>query len=49
MAARVRGETIKPPGTLVILTYAPCSDIRVKVIPKLKASVTFKKSKCNFI
>nr|XP_029713593.1 phosphoribosylformylglycinamidine synthase-like [Aedes albopictus] len=38
MAARVNTETVKSPGTLVISTYAPCPDIRVKVTPDLKAA-----------
>ncbi|XP_055628077.1 phosphoribosylformylglycinamidine synthase [Toxorhynchites rutilus septentrionalis] len=38
MAARVKNETVKSPGTLVISTYAPCPDIRVKVTPDLKAA-----------
>lgn len=37
MAARVKNDTIKSPGTLVISTYAPCPDIRVKVTPDLKS------------
>ncbi|CAD7086107.1 unnamed protein product [Hermetia illucens] len=37
MAARVEDKTIKSPGTLVISTYAPCPDVRVKVTPDLKA------------
>lgn len=42
MAARVGGgETIKSPGTLVISTYAPCPDIRVKVTPDLKSPQLF--------
>uniref|UniRef100_A0A1L8DXU7 Phosphoribosylformylglycinamidine synthase n=1 Tax=Nyssomyia neivai TaxID=330878 RepID=A0A1L8DXU7_9DIPT len=36
MAARVDGETIKSPGTLVVSTYVPCPDIRVKITPDLK-------------
>ncbi|XP_059618508.1 phosphoribosylformylglycinamidine synthase [Phlebotomus argentipes] len=36
MAARVGGETVKSPGTLVISTYVQCPDIRVKVTPDLK-------------
>lgn len=36
MAARAHGETIVSPGTLVISTYAPCPDIRVKITPDLK-------------
>ncbi|XP_017079481.2 phosphoribosylformylglycinamidine synthase [Drosophila eugracilis] len=36
MAAKVDGEPIKSPGTLVISTYAPCPDVRVKVTPDLK-------------
>lgn len=31
------GKTIKSPGTLVISTYAPCPDIRVKITPDLKS------------
>lgn len=37
MAARVKNDTIKSPGTLVISTYAPCPDVRVKVTPDLKS------------
>ncbi|XP_017056389.1 phosphoribosylformylglycinamidine synthase [Drosophila ficusphila] len=36
MAAKVGGETIKSPGTLVISTYAPCPDVRLRVTPDLK-------------
>lgn len=36
MAAKVGGETIKSPGTLVISTYAPCPDVRLKVTPDIK-------------
>lgn len=36
MAARVGGDTVKAPGTLVISTYAPCPDIRHVVTPDLK-------------
>ncbi|XP_052868748.1 phosphoribosylformylglycinamidine synthase [Anopheles cruzii] len=38
MAARVGGETVVSPGTLVVSTYAPCPDVMVKVTPDLKAS-----------
>lgn len=38
MAARVQNKTVKSPGTLVISTYAPCPDVRVKVTPDLKAA-----------
>jgi phosphoribosylformylglycinamidine synthase len=37
MAARVKNETIKSPGTLVISTYAPCPDVTVRVTPDLKS------------
>lgn len=37
MAARVKNDTIKSPGTLVISTYAPCPDVRVKITPDLKS------------
>lgn len=37
MAARVGSETVKSPGTLVISTYAPCPDVRVRITPDLKA------------
>lgn len=37
MAARVENETIISPGTLVISTYAPCPDVRVKITPDLKS------------
>lgn len=37
MAARVGNETVKSPGTLVISTYAPCPDVRVKITPDLKS------------
>ncbi|KAH8349013.1 hypothetical protein KR084_010343 [Drosophila pseudotakahashii] len=36
MAAKVEGDTIKSPGTLVISTYAPCPDVRLRVTPDLK-------------
>lgn len=36
MAARVDGNTVKAPGTIVISTYAPCPDISCKVTPDLK-------------
>lgn len=36
MAARVKNDTIKSPGTLVISTYVQCPDIRVKITPDLK-------------
>ncbi|KAG5675733.1 hypothetical protein PVAND_005611 [Polypedilum vanderplanki] len=37
MAARVSGETVKSPGTLVISTYAPCPDVTLRITPDLKA------------
>lgn len=37
MAARVNGETVKAPGTLVVSTYAPCPDVRKVVTPDFKA------------
>lgn len=37
MAARVKSETIKSPGTLVISTYAPCPDVTIRVTPDLKS------------
>lgn len=37
MAARVAGESVKSPGTLVISTYAPCPDVRLRVTPDLKS------------
>lgn len=37
MAARVGGDTVKAPGTLVVSTYAPCPDIRKVVTPDLKS------------
>lgn len=37
MAARVKSETIKSPGTLVISTYAPCPDVTVRTTPDLKS------------
>ncbi|ESP01829.1 hypothetical protein LOTGIDRAFT_172386 [Lottia gigantea] len=36
MAARVGGETIKAPGTLVISVYVPCIDITATVTPDCK-------------
>lgn len=36
MAARVDGETVRSPGTLVISTYVQCPDVREKVTPDLK-------------
>lgn len=43
MAARVNNNTIKSPGTLVISTYAPCPDIRVKITPDLKSPASGRK------
>lgn len=40
MAARVEGETIKAPGTLVISSYAPCPDVRHVITPDLKLPQT---------
>lgn len=37
MAARIKGTTVKSPGTLVVSTYAPCPDVRVKITPDLKS------------
>ncbi|XP_041912536.1 phosphoribosylformylglycinamidine synthase isoform X1 [Alosa sapidissima] len=36
MAARVNGETVKAPGSLVISVYAVCPDITVTVTPDLE-------------
>ena len=36
MAARVGGELVKSPGTLVVSTYAPCTDIRHVIHAALK-------------
>lgn len=36
MCAQVAGEKVKSPGTLVVSTYAPCPDIRVKIEPALR-------------
>ncbi|XP_046394022.1 phosphoribosylformylglycinamidine synthase [Ischnura elegans] len=36
MAARVSGETVKAPGTLVVSTYAPCPNIHHIATPALK-------------
>lgn len=36
MAAYVAGQRVKSPGTLVVSTYAPCPDIRVKIEPVLR-------------
>ncbi|KAG8223734.1 hypothetical protein J437_LFUL003640 [Ladona fulva] len=36
MAARVSGETVKAPGTLVVSTYAPCPDVHQVITPDLK-------------
>lgn len=37
MAARIKGETIKSPGTLVVSTYVQCPDVTVRVTPDLKS------------
>ncbi|KAH8298024.1 hypothetical protein KR018_004786 [Drosophila ironensis] len=44
MAAKVGNETIKSPGTLVISTYAPCPDVRLRVTPDLKGPATGSKT-----
>uniref|UniRef100_A0A336M968 Phosphoribosylformylglycinamidine synthase n=1 Tax=Culicoides sonorensis TaxID=179676 RepID=A0A336M968_CULSO len=49
MAARIKDETIKSPGTLVISTYAPCPDVRVKVTPDLKSPQNFKKGELVWV
>lgn len=49
MAARVGNVTVKSPGTLVISTYAPCPDIRVKVTPDIKSPQMFKKGELVWI
>ncbi|GBP98001.1 Phosphoribosylformylglycinamidine synthase [Eumeta japonica] len=36
MAAKVGGKIVKSPGTLVISTYAPCPDVKVKITPDIK-------------
>lgn len=36
MAAKVQNEVVKAPGTLVISTYVPCTDITKVVTPDLK-------------
>lgn len=36
MAARVGGDTVKAPGSLVISVYAACPDIQATVTPDLK-------------
>ncbi|GFR89892.1 phosphoribosylformylglycinamidine synthase-like, partial [Elysia marginata] len=38
MAARVSGEVVKAPGTLVISSYVGCPDIRLTVTPDLKCT-----------
>ncbi|KAH8404357.1 hypothetical protein KR222_004912 [Zaprionus bogoriensis] len=42
MAAKVDGEIVKSPGTLVLSTYAPCPDVRVRVTPDLKGPASGK-------
>ncbi|XP_074649694.1 phosphoribosylformylglycinamidine synthase-like [Tubulanus polymorphus] len=37
MAARVNGETVKSPGTLVVSAYVVCQDIRLTVTPDAEA------------
>ncbi|KAH8240983.1 hypothetical protein KR026_009751 [Drosophila bipectinata] len=44
MAAKVGKETIKSPGTLVISTYAPCPDVRLRVTPDLKGPASGSKT-----
>lgn len=44
MAAKVDGEVIKSPGTLVLSTYAPCPDVRVRITPDLKGPAMGKSS-----
>ena len=38
MAARVKGETVKAPGALVVTVYSPCPDITQTLTPDLKAA-----------
>lgn len=49
MAARVNNDTIKSPGTLVISTYAPCPDVRVKITPDLKSPAVGRKGNLIWI
>ncbi|XP_013110668.2 phosphoribosylformylglycinamidine synthase [Stomoxys calcitrans] len=49
MAAKVGGETIKSPGTLVISTYAPCPDVGIKVTPDLKGPAMGKETSLLWI
>ena len=42
MAARVESESVKSPGTIVISTYAPCPDVRLRVTPDLKSPYMLK-------
>lgn len=49
MAARIGSNTIKSPGTLVISTYAPCPDIRVKVTPDLKSPQLYAKGELIWV
>ncbi|KAL7738776.1 hypothetical protein ACLKA6_001175 [Drosophila palustris] len=44
MAAKVDGEVVKSPGTLVLSTYAPCPDVRVRVTPDLKGPASGKET-----
>ncbi|CAA9995350.1 unnamed protein product [Nesidiocoris tenuis] len=43
MAARVGGDTVVAPGTVVVSTYAPCPDVTCKATPDLKAPAHGKK------
>ncbi|KAH8281203.1 hypothetical protein KR044_001905 [Drosophila immigrans] len=42
MAAKVENKTVKSPGTLVLSTYAPCPDVRIRVTPDLKGPASGK-------
>ncbi|KAH8375088.1 hypothetical protein KR093_003699 [Drosophila rubida] len=42
MAAKVDDEVVKSPGTLVLSTYAPCPDVRLRVTPDLKGPASGK-------
>ena len=49
MAARVEGETVKSPGSLVISAYVTVNDITNKVTPELKVAPEIMEEKTALI
>ena len=49
MAARVEGETVKSPGSLVVSAYVTVPDVAKKVTPELKVTPEIREEKTALI